>query len=99
MSFVRGCCFHKLFQILGNPDVQCRSHSKICATGLSVIRVTTFVVHRGCSRQRGIDNVDWPGNFGILPFHVHWAYINNILVILVGPNRLGRVVGRDNVWA
>ena len=38
-------------------------------------------------------------NFGILTFHTHWAYINNILVILVGPNRLGHVVGRDNVWA
>ena len=38
-------------------------------------------------------------NFRILTFHVHWAYINNILVILVGPNRLGRVIGRDNVWA
>ena len=38
-------------------------------------------------------------NFGILCSHAHWAYINNILVILVGPNRLGRVVVHDNVWA
>ena len=38
-------------------------------------------------------------NFGILCIHAHWAYIINILVILVGPNRLGRVIGRDNVWA
>ena len=37
--------------------------------------------------------------FGILFFHAHWAYIINILVILVGPNRLGCVIGRDNVWA
>ena len=63
MSFVWGCCFHALFQILGNPDVQCRSRSKICATGLSVVRVTTFVVRRGWSRQCGNDNVDRPGNF------------------------------------
>ena len=37
--------------------------------------------------------------FGILCIHTHWAYIINIVVILVGPNRLGRVIGRDNVWA
>ena len=36
---------------------------------------------------------------GLTAFLAHWAYINNILVILVGPNRLGRVVGHDNVWA
>ena len=63
MSFVWGCCFHAFFQILGNPDVRCRSRIKIHATGLSVVRVTTFVVRRGWSRQRGIDNVDRPGNF------------------------------------
>ena len=38
-------------------------------------------------------------NFGILCIHAHWAYITNILVILVGPNRLGCVIGHDNVWA
>ena len=38
-------------------------------------------------------------NIGILFIHAPWAYIINILVILVGPNRLGRVIGRDNVWA
>ena len=38
-------------------------------------------------------------NFGILSFHVLWAYINNIVVIVVGPNRLGHVIGHDNVWA
>ena len=38
-------------------------------------------------------------NFGILSIHAHWAYIINIVVILVGPNRLGRDVGRDNFWA
>ena len=38
-------------------------------------------------------------NFGILSFHVHWAYIINIVVILAGPNRLERVIGCDNVWA
>ena len=38
MSFIWGCCFHALFQILGNPDVLCRSHSKTSATGLSVVR-------------------------------------------------------------
>ena len=63
MSFVWGCNFLALFQILGNPDVQCRSRSKIRATGLSVVRVTTFVVRRGWSRQRGNGNVDRPGNF------------------------------------
>ena len=63
MSFVWGCCFHASFQILGNPDVRCRSRIKIRATGLSVVRVITFVMRRGWSRQRGIDNVDRPGNF------------------------------------
>ena len=63
MSFVWGCCFHASFQILGNPDVRCHSRIKIRATGLSVVRVTTFVVRRGWSRQRGNDNVDRPGNF------------------------------------
>ena len=38
-------------------------------------------------------------NFGIMCIHVHWAYIINILMILVGPNRLGHVIGHDNVWA
>ena len=63
MSFVWGCCFHASFQILGIPDVRCCSHSKICATGLSVVRATAFVVRWGWSRQRGIDNVDRPGKF------------------------------------
>ena len=63
MSFIWGCCFHASFQVLGNPDVRCRSRIKIRATGLSVIRVTTFVVHWGWSRQHGNDNVDRPGNF------------------------------------
>ena len=63
MSFVWGCCFHASFQILGNPDVRCRSRSKIRVTGLSFVRVTTFVVRRGWSRQRGNDDVDGPGNF------------------------------------
>ena len=63
MSFVWGCYFHASFQILCNPDVRCRSRIKIRATGLSVVRVTTFVVRRGWSRQRGNDNVDRPGNF------------------------------------
>ena len=63
MSFVWGCCFHASFQILGNPDVRCHSCIKIHLTGLSVVRVTTFVVHRGWSRQCGKDNVDRPGNF------------------------------------
>ena len=63
MSFVWGCCFHASFQVLGNPDVRCHIRSKIRATGLSVIRVTTFVVHRGWSRQSGNENVDRPGNF------------------------------------
>ena len=63
MFFVWGCCFHASFQILGNPDVRCRSRIKIRATGLSVVRVTTFVVRRGWSCQRGNDNVDRPGNF------------------------------------
>ena len=63
MSFVWGCYFHASFQILGSPDVRCRSRIKIHATGLSVIRVATFVVRRGWSRQRGIDYVDRPGNF------------------------------------
>ena len=38
-------------------------------------------------------------NFGILCIHAHWAYIINILMIVVGPNRLGCVIGRDIVWA
>ena len=38
-------------------------------------------------------------NFRIMCIHVHWAYIINILVILVGPNLLERVIGHDNVWA
>ena len=42
-------------------------------------------------------------NFGILYLRMYWAYIINIHVILVGPNRLGhdvgRDIGRDNVWA
>ena len=63
MSFVWGCCFHASFQILGNPDVRCRSRSKIHATGLSVIRPTMFVVRQGGLRQRGYDNIDRPGNF------------------------------------
>ena len=63
MYFVWGCCFHVSFQILGNLDVRCRSHSKIRRTGLSVIRATTFVVHRGGSHQRGNVNIDRPGNF------------------------------------
>ena len=61
MSFVWGCRFHASFQILGNPDVRCHSHSKTRATGLSVVRATAFVVRRGGSRQCGIDNVDRPG--------------------------------------
>ena len=28
-------------------------------------------------------------NFGILYLHIHWAYIINILMILIGPNLLG----------
>ena len=63
MSFIWGCCFHASFQILGNLDVRCRSRSKTCATGLSVISATTFVVCRGRSRQCGIVNVDRPGKF------------------------------------
>ena len=63
MSFVWGCYFHASFQILGNLDVRCRSRIKICAAGLSVVRVTTFVVRRGWSRQHGNHNVDRPGNF------------------------------------
>ena len=63
MSFVWGCYFHASFQILGNQDVRCRSRIKIRATGLSVVRVTTFVVRQGWSRQRGNYNVDRPGNF------------------------------------
>ena len=51
MSFVWGCCFHASFQVLGNPDVRCRSHSKIRMTGLSVVRATTFVVRQGWLRQ------------------------------------------------
>ena len=58
MSFIWGCCFHASFQILGNLDVQCRSRSKIRATGLSVVRATMFVVRQGGLRQRGNDNVD-----------------------------------------
>ena len=58
-----GCYFHASFQILGNPDVRCHSRIKIRATGLSVVRDTTFVVRWGWSRQRGNDNVDRPGNF------------------------------------
>ena len=38
-------------------------------------------------------------NFGILCIHAHWAYIFNIHVILIGPNRLRHVRGCDNVWA
>ena len=38
-------------------------------------------------------------NFGILYLHVHWVYIINILVILIGPNHLGHVIGHENVWA
>ena len=60
MSFVWGCCFQASFQIL---DVRCRSRIKIRATGLSVVRVTTFVVRRGWSSQCGNDNIDRPGNF------------------------------------
>ena len=63
MSFIWGCYFHASFQILGNPDVRCCSRIKIRATGLSVARVTTFVVCRGWSRQRGNGNVDRHGNF------------------------------------
>ena len=63
MSFVWGCCFHTSFQILGNLDVRCRSCIKIRVTGLSVVRVITFVMRRGWSRQRGNDNVDRPGTF------------------------------------
>ena len=58
-----GCYFHASFQILSNPDVRCHSRIKICATGLSVVMVITFVMRQGWSRQRGIDNVDRPGNF------------------------------------
>ena len=57
MSFVWGCCFHASFQVLGNPDVQCRSRGKIRATGLSVVRVTTFVVRRGWPRLTLIDTI------------------------------------------
>ena len=32
-------------------------------------------------------------NFGILYCHMHWAYIINILMILLGPNYLGHVIG------
>ena len=53
MSFVWGCYFHASFQFLGNPDVRCRSRSKFRATGLTVVRDTTFVVRRGWSRQCG----------------------------------------------
>ena len=63
MSFAWGCCFHASFQILGNPDVRCRSRSMIRATGLSVVRVITFVVRRGWLCQRRNDNIDRPGNF------------------------------------
>ena len=38
-------------------------------------------------------------NFGILCIHAYWAYIINILMILVGPNRLWHIIGHDNVWA
>ena len=38
-------------------------------------------------------------NFGILCIHAQWANIINILVILVGPNCLGCVIGCDNDWA
>ena len=37
--------------------------------------------------------------WGILYHHMHWAYIINILMILVGPNHLGHAIGHDNVWA
>ena len=50
-------------QIWGNPDARYRGRNKIRATGLSVVRVTTFVVRRGWSRQRGNDIVDRPSNF------------------------------------
>ena len=63
MSIVWGCYFHASFQILGNQDVRCGSRIKIRATGLSVARVTTFVVRRGWSRQRGNGNVDRHSNF------------------------------------
>ena len=58
MSFVWGCCFHASCQILGNPDVRCGSRSKTRATGLSVVRATTFVVRQGESRQCGNNNID-----------------------------------------
>ena len=58
-----GMLFPRVVSILGNPDVRCRSRIKIRATGLSVVRVTAFVVRRGWSRHRGNDNVDRPGNF------------------------------------
>ena len=58
-----GMLFPRVVSNFGNPDVRCRKRIKIRATGLSVVRVTTFVVHRGWSRQRGNDNVDGPGNF------------------------------------
>ena len=51
------------FKFWVTQNVRCRSRIKICVTGLSVVRVTTFVVRRGWSRQRGNDNVDKPGNF------------------------------------
>ena len=38
-------------------------------------------------------------NFGILCIHAHWAFIINILLILICPNRLRHVIGCDNVWA
>ena len=38
-------------------------------------------------------------NFRILYIHVHWAYIVNIVMILIGPNHLGRGIGHDNDWA
>ena len=66
MSFVWGCCFHVSLQVLGNPDVRCRSRIKIRATGLSVVRVTTFVVRQDWSRQCGHDNVDLPGTAGMI---------------------------------
>ena len=31
--------------------------------------------------------------FGILCIHAYWEYIINILVILIGPNRLGVLLG------
>ena len=38
-------------------------------------------------------------NFGILYLHMHWVYMINIVIILIGPNCLGHAIGCDNVWA